>query len=161
MNKQAGFTLIELVVVIVILGLLAAAALPRFINVTQDARIASLNGIAGGLRTAASLARAEYIVTGNNAATSVTMDGATVTVLDETTNPGRGGRPTGANGGIGDDGTLVAPAGGAMPDPDGYNVTYPGGIATYQPTNGGGATCQVTYNAAALGDPVTVASGGC
>ena len=94
MNKQAGFTLIELVVVIVILGLLAAAALPRFINVTQDARIASLNGIAGGLRTAASLARAEYIVTGNNAAATVTMDGQAVAVLTEAANTGRGGRPT-------------------------------------------------------------------
>lgn len=151
MNKQAGFTLIELVVVIVILGLLAAAALPRFINVTQDARIASLNGIAGGLRTAASLARAEYIVTGNNAAATVTMDGQAVVVLTETANTGRGGRPTGAATGISV----------AMPDPDGYTVTNTAATATYQPTNGGGATCQVVYTAAALGDPVVVTSTGC
>ena len=151
MNKQAGFTLVELVVVIVILGLLAATALPKFINVTNNARISSLNGVAGGLRSAASLARAQYVLNGNNASVSVTMDGTAVTVLDEATYTGRGGRPSGAAAGISV----------AMPNPDGYNVSYAGGVATHQPTSGGGATCQVTYTDAALGDPVTVTSTGC
>ena len=151
MNKQAGFTLIELVVVIVILGLLAAAALPKFINVTSDARFSSLQGVAGGLRTAASLARAEYVVSNNNAAVTVVMDGQNITVLSENANAGRGGRPTAAAGGIGG-------ANGAMPDPDGFTVTHgapAAGQTTYQPA-GGSATCQVVYTAAALGDPVSV-----
>lgn len=153
MNKQAGFTLIELVVVIVVLGLLAAAALPKFINVTRDARIASLNGVAGGLRTAASLARAQYIVAGNNTAVTVLMDGQNITVLSEATNAGLGGRPTAAAGGIG--GNL-----GAMPDPDGYTVSYAAGVATYQPN--ALATCQLTYTANAVGDPVdATTTGGC
>lgn len=156
MNKQQGFTLIELVVVIVILGLLAAAALPKFINVTDDARRASLSGVAGGLRSAASLARAQYIVTGTNSATTVTMDSSSVTVLDEDNNAGLGGRPI-----VPPDNATVSGIRVAMPDPDGYSVTADGTTITYQPTSGGSATCQVTYTASTAGDPVTVTSGGC
>jgi MSHA pilin protein MshA len=70
---QKGFTLIELIVVIVILGILAATALPRFINVATDARIAAMNGMAGGLRSAVALAQSRYVATGNTTATTVNM----------------------------------------------------------------------------------------
>ncbi len=137
-KQQSGFTLIELVVVIVILGLLAATALPRFVNLTTDARVASLQGVAGGLRSGIALARAQYVVNGNNAATAISMDAQNVTVLDEAGNAGFGGTPDSSAAGIGV----------AMPNPDGYNVVFGGGsaVSTYQPTSGGSATCQVTYD---------------
>jgi len=48
-NKSSGFTLIELVMVIVILGILAAVALPKFVNLSKEARVAAMKSISGAI----------------------------------------------------------------------------------------------------------------
>lgn len=90
-TKQNGFSLIELVIVIVILGLLAATAIPRFLNITDDAEDASVDGVAGGLSTAVSFVRSQWEVDGRRN-TSVILDGSSIS-LDP-----RFGYPTGITG---------------------------------------------------------------
>lgn len=68
MEKQAGFTLIELVMVIVILGVLGAVAIPKFVDFSGDAEDAALAGVAGGLSSAAAINYAAK-KTGNTATT--------------------------------------------------------------------------------------------
>jgi MSHA pilin protein MshA len=137
-KNEKGFTLIELIVVIVVLGILAAFAYSRYTTVARDARIAAVNGLAGGLRSAVALVQGQYLISGTNPV--VMFDTTTVAVG---TVGAAAGVPTGAAAGIGN--ALRDPSIGAAGS--GWTVVY-GATTTYRPTPPNLATCQAAYTAA-------------
>jgi MSHA pilin protein MshA len=133
MNKaaQGGFTLIELIVVIVILGILAATALPKFANLGGDARAASVRAAAGALKSAASIAHGQILVRpGDVSGGNLTMEGVVVPV-DATSL-----YPTSSNG-------FATAAGLHNTD---YVITVGTGTLTVSPIGAATPTsCQVVY----------------
>jgi len=139
MKRNAGFTLIELIIVIVILGILAVTAAPKFINLQGDARESTVTALKGAVQAAASMTYSKAIIAGkdkvaksDSPAPTVSIDNKNVTL--------QYGYPTATTAGIGS--VIEASSTEWTADTSTANtyILTPAGM-----TSGASATCGVTY----------------
>lgn len=138
--NQRGFTLIELVVVIALLAILAAFAIPRYAGLEREARTAAILGISGSIRSGAALVHGLWL---SQEVNPVVMEGNAISLTE--------GYP---------DATDIAET---LADMTGFIVTVNGGADQAVFSKSGGTNCEVIYNDAVVGSApiISVDTSGC
>ena len=150
LNKvnQSGFTLIELIVVITILGILSAFALPRFAALQTDARMAKMNGALGSIKAAAVLAHSIQLTQQLAAGASVAMEGSIITMAN--------GYPQSTNVSMGHAAGFADATGVSYSD---FTIASTATVLTVTP-DASHAACSVTYTVPGAGGAPTYSNSG-